>query len=70
MTNLILASFIFSEVLAVTTPVEIGGVAPTCVGPQGGGEDPIGNDIDLSNCSCEKWHLLWSADKAGKDQCH
>ena len=60
-TKLILVLLVISKVSAVTTPVQIEGVAPSC---------PDTETNQLDNCSCEKWHLLWSADKVRKHQCH
>lgn len=65
-TKLIITHLLISDICAVTTPVQIEGVAPTC---SDSGEQRIGNEVDLRGCSCEKWHLLWSPDKAGNNQC-
>ena len=59
--KLILVHLVISKVSAVTTPVQIEGVAATCTDSE---------SDELDNCSCEKWHLLWSADKVRSNQCH
>ena len=59
--KLILVHLVISAVSAVTTPVQIEGVPASC---------PDSETNELDNCSCEKWHLLWSADKVRNNQCH
>ena len=66
---MIVGTLFISEVLAVTTPVQIEGVDPLCKESEEVGEESTENEIDLSNCECEKWHLLWPGDKAGDHQC-
>ena len=59
--KLLLVHLVIAKVSAVTTPVQIEGVAPSCT-------ESETNELD--DCSCEKWHLLWSADKVRNNQCH